>query len=339
MANDQSQVIVLGAGARGEAHARAWKAVEGATVCEIVDVDADRAKALAEAEGIPRSSTDWQAALARTDAQIVSIALPSCFHADPTVAAAERGIHTFCEKPIALTVADAERMIEATRVNNVQLAFCFQRRRQPSYAKLAEVVQAGEIGRPIMHLQATAAEIRPKIAMHDKHANGGPFVDGWCHFVDIMRTVFGSNPVRAYARGCIFAEGHPTLATIDELAIDTAAATVDFQSGDVMNATWSWGMPKGVRVPLLGETLLGPKGVIRPGQKQLTIIKEGGEETVIECDPLGAPDATQLICRDLAAWARGEGESDITGEEALIALKTSLAALKSIETGQPVKIE
>ncbi|OIP11981.1 MAG: hypothetical protein AUJ96_01165 [Armatimonadetes bacterium CG2_30_66_41] len=339
MSQQQLRVLVLGAGDRGAVHSQAWKSVPGASVAEIVDVDLDRAKTLAEQAGVPRWSADWQAALAGTDAHILSNALPASLHADPTVAAAERGIHTFCEKPIALTVADAQRMIDATAAHDVQLAFCFQRRRIPAYAKLAELIQAGEIGRPIVHLQASAAEIRPKIAMHDKHGNGGPMVDGWCHFVDIMRIVFGADPVRAFARGFVFAKGHPSLAPIKELAIDTASVLVDFASGDLMSATWTWGMPKGVRLSLLGETLLGPKGAIRVGQKQITLIREGGEETVIECAPVGAPDPTHLIVRDFAEWVRGNGQSDITGAEALVSLKTSLAVLESIESGQPVTLQ
>jgi predicted dehydrogenase len=200
------------------------------------------------------------------------------------------------------------------------------------------LVQDGAIGRPVVHLQGNAAEVRPKIAMHDKHGNGGPLVDGWCHFVDIMRIVFGADPVRVYARGFIFAKGHPSLESIRDLAIDTASATVDFGSGDLMATTWSWGMPKGVRVPLLGETLLGPEGAIRMGQRAITLIGEGGEETAVACERVPSPDATAALARDLTQWARGNGQSDVTGEEALIALKTSLAALQSIETGQPVDI-
>lgn len=332
-------VIILGAGDRGEAHVKAWKTVPGVTITEVVDINENRAYDLALSERISQYSTDWEKAVYTTGAHIVSIALPTCLHADVAVAAAEGGRHIFCEKPIALTVADAQRIIQAVRQHGVQMAFCFQRRRQPVFHALAELVQGGAIGRPLVHLQAQAVEIRPKTLMHDKHGNGGPLIDGWCHYVDIMRMVFGSNPARVVARGFTFAEGHPTLADIKELAVDTASVIVDFASGDIMSATWSWGMPKGLRVPLPGQTLLGPEGVLIPRQNGIRWLRSRGRETTIECEPVSSADATAAIARDLASWVRGEGESDITPEEALIALKTSLAALKSIETGLPIVID
>jgi len=180
---------------------------------------------------------------------------------------------------------------------------------------------------------ASGAEIRPKIAMHDRlHGNNGPIVDVVCHSLNNWRYWFQSEPVRVRASGMILAKDAEELTSIEALAVDTGSIIVDFASGDVGTFLTSWGLPKGVTLPGLND-MFGPKGVLIPGGAQVKIIKRGGEETVI--DGLGGEmDLGQV--RYFAQCVRGEKEPINTGEDAKIALRVSLAALEAIETGNSV---
>ena len=237
----------------------------------------------------------------------------------------------FCEKPIALTLGDADRMIAAARENDIVLSYSFQGQFREATHRVRELIASDEIGRPIMARSISGAEIRPKTAMHDRlRGNGGPIVDSFCHTVTAWRCWFQSEPVRVRASGMTLAKRAEELASIEALAIDTATVIVDFASGDVGMHSTSWGLPKGVRTGGVSD-LIGPKGVMTPGRDSIRVVKEGGEETVI--DGL-ARDEDPSQVRHFAACVRGEAEPVNTGEDARIALNVSLAALESIETAE-----
>ena len=334
MSTDDSTlgIAVIAAGARGQAHAKAWSSLPDAQVRAVADVDDARAREFADAYGAEPVANAHDA-IARDDVHIVSVCTPAAFHAEYVVAAAEHGKHVLCEKPIALTLEDAARMIAAARDNGIVLSYSFQGQFREATHRVRELIASDEIGRPIMARSVSGAEIRPKIAMHDRlRGNGGPIVDSFCHTTTAWRYWFQSEPVRVRASGMTFAEGAEELADIEALAIDTATVIVDFASGDVGTHTTSWGLPKGVRTGGIAD-MIGPKGVMTPGRDTIRIVKQGGEETVI--DGL-ARDEDPSQVRHFVACVREEAEPVNTGEDAKIALSVSLAALESTETGEAV---
>ena len=334
MSTDDSTlgIAVIAAGARGQAHAKAWSSLPDAQVRAVADVDEARAREFAEAHGA-EVVADAQDAIARDDVHIVSVCTPAAFHAEYVVAAAERGKHVLCEKPIALTLDDADRMIAAARDNGIVLSYSFQGQFREATHRVRELIASDEIGRPIMARSVSGAEIRPKIAMHDRRlGNGGPLVDSFCHTITAWRCWFQSEPVRVRASGMTFAKGAEELASIEALAIDTATVIVDFASDDVGTHTTSWGLPKGARTGGVND-LIGPRGVMTPGRDSVKIVKQGGEETVI--DGLARDEDLNQV-RHFVACVRGEAEPINTGEDARVALSVSLAALESIESGEAV---
>lgn len=332
--SNELKVLVLGAGDRGKAHAKVWQEMQDAAVVAVVDSDIERATKLAEELGVARASNDFDAAIRSTDADIVSVGLPTFLHPQATILAAEHGKHIFCEKPVALTLEDADRMAEAVKFNGVQFALCFQRRAWANVGELRKRLLDGEIGRPVMARSVSAIEIRPKRLMHDKHGNGGPVVDGLCHYFDMWRWMFDSEPVRVCAGGMIFGKGKPELAHIAELAIDTAAIVVEFASGDIGMATWSWGLPPGMSLPGL-EDSIGPAGAMTTSAGKLRILKQGNNETVVEFPYAEGTDV--LASRFIEAIRTGIPMSP-TLEDGKRATAISLAALESIESGQSVEM-
>ncbi len=331
---DALGIAVIGAGMMGRTHAEAWRTVTGTELVVIADSDRERLeKAQADFE-IPEGVTDWQEAVAREDVDVVSLCLPTWLHRDGTVAAVERGKHVICEKPIAMTLAEADEMIAAARDNNVKLAIGFCKRHGGSIQKMRELVQNGAIRRPCTARAVSGWEIRPKPWIMDKREGGGPIIDICCHYFDQWRYIFESDPVRVMAQGQTFSTGAPELPGKDP-QIDTGTVLVEYASGDLGMISISWGLPKGVRGQSVDE-ILGPDGILRwGGYEKLTLIRREGEETVF----VGLPG--DVHHRQLSSFVdaiRTGGEPVTGGEDGRIALAVSLAALESIETKQAVEL-
>ncbi len=326
---------MVGAGARGTTHARVWKMIDNARLVAVADIDEERAKEAAKKFDFDVWSTDFRKVVSRPDVNVVSVCTPAFYHPEVTVFAAQRGKHILCEKPIALTLDDADRMIEAADAHSVILTIGFQRRYTRYASTLARLIQRGEIGRPVMYRIMSAVEIRPKRAMHDmKRGNGGPIVDSCCHWFDLWRMVFNAEPTRVTARGLTLAKGREELKHIQELAPDTAALIVEYDSGDIGVITVSWGLPPGV-AGQRGQDILGSGGVMFPGRDEITVVKEGGREKKI-----GGlmEDAAKKQIHHFVRTVAEEDEPKVTGEDGKIALRVSLAALESMETGKPVTL-
>jgi len=182
------------------------KAIPGmlrAARCEVVAIgsrDPARAAAVAERYGIARVHGSYEALLADPDVDAVYVPLPNHLHVEWTIAAARAGKHVLCEKPLALTPADAERMIEACRVEGVALMEAFMYRLHPSWVAVRELVASGRIGRLaavsswFSYFNDDPANIRNVRAF-----GGGALFDIGCYSVNLSRMLFGSEPERVEA--------------------------------------------------------------------------------------------------------------------------------------------
>ena len=133
--------------------------------------------------------------LARDDVDAVDLCLPHLLHADLTVQAAEAGKHILCEKPLALSVEDIDRMEAAARSHGVVLMHGENTRTVPHVTKAAELAQSGAIGK-IVGIQGTfthwqRAQMNQGWRGDPHEAGGGELIDGGIHMVDIMRNVGG----------------------------------------------------------------------------------------------------------------------------------------------------
>ena len=169
-----------------------------ATRCEVVAIgsrDEARAEAVAERHGIPRVYGSYEALLADPDVDAVYVPLPNHLHADWTLAAARAGKHVLCEKPLALTSAEAERMVEGCRVAGVTLMEAFMYRLHPSWVAVRELVTGGRIGRLVAveswfsYYNDDPEDIRNVAAF-----GGGALYDIGCYSVNLSRMLFGGEP-------------------------------------------------------------------------------------------------------------------------------------------------
>ena len=172
----------------------------GADRCEVVAIgsrDVARARAVADRHGIARVHGSYEDVLADPDVDAVYVPLPNHLHAEWTIAAARAGKHVLCEKPLALTPADAERMIESCRAEGVLLMEAFMYRLHPSWVAVRELVAGGRIGRLtavdswFSYYNDDPANIRNIRAF-----GGGALYDIGCYSVNLSRMLFGAEPTR-----------------------------------------------------------------------------------------------------------------------------------------------
>lgn len=321
----------------GTKHADCWRNLGEAQVVAVVDAVEARAEKLARAHGLDTWYTDYRTAVALDDVDVVSVCVPTRLHPEITIFAANRGKHVLSEKPIALTLEEADAMIEAARRNGVKLGVGFMRRHSPVLPALRDWLAAGNLGRPVMYCAADVREIRPKREMHDAHANGGPVIDMGVHLFDLWAYIFDSEPVEVFAQGLKLALERQELSHIEEIACDTATILVRYASGDIGTFVVSWGLPPAVVPPGAPDQILGSKGVAQAmyamaHQQVQTMPEGGGWETVCTSDQ----DMYQLEITSFSRSILEDRPFPATGEDGKAALRVALAALDSIRTGEPV---
>lgn len=174
--------------------------IAAAPNCEVTAIasrDPAVARKTAEALDIPRAHGSYEALLADPEVDAVYIPLPNHLHADWTVAAARAGKHVMCEKPLATSVADAERMVAACEEAGVMLMEAFMYRHHPTWVAVRELVAAGRIGRLVAveswfsYFNDDPANIRNILA-----AGGGALYDIGCYCVNLSRMLFDGEPTR-----------------------------------------------------------------------------------------------------------------------------------------------
>jgi predicted dehydrogenase len=288
---------------------------------------------------LPRYYTDYREAVDLPEVDVVSVCIPTYLHPEASIFALDHKKHVLCEKPIALTVKEADQMIEASRRNQRKLSLGFMRRYTPVMDYLKDLVQSGKLGRPVMYHASDIRSIRPKVEMHDATKNGGPVIDMSVHVIDIWNTIFQSKPVEVYAQGLKMAFGRPEIASVTEVAIDTATILVKYASGDVGTFVVTWGMPPGVTPEPHRDKIYGPKALaaIEWGMlhQQVQMLQEGGEwVNIMEC--------TDNFYQTQIEWFAKEILEDlplkVSGEDGKAALRVAEAALRSIQSGKAERL-
>jgi predicted dehydrogenase len=222
-------VGILGGGGISETHARAAAAVPDLRVVAVCGRDAGRVEALAGRHDA-RPFTDVQAFLRHRPMDLVAIGTPSGVHADDIEAAAAHGLHVLCEKPLDVTTARIDRMLEAVDRAGITLGVFFQDRSTPDLMDLKDALVSGRLGRPIL-ADARVKWYRPpeyyaQSVWRGTWAldGGGALMNQGVHTVDLLLWLLG-DVRRVYAR---------TLAALHAIEVeDTAVAVLEFVSGAV----------------------------------------------------------------------------------------------------------
>ncbi len=198
-------VGMIGYSFMGAVHSHAWRTV-GRVFDLGVDVDMrvicgrneEAVTAAAAKYGWQSAETDWRAVIARDDIDIIDVCTPGSSHEEIAVAALNAGKHVICEKPLANTVAEAERMAAAAQASSGKSMVAFNYRRVPALAYARELVRQGRLGR-IFHVRAVYLQdwiIDPEFPLVwrlvKEEAGSGALGDLGAHIVDAAQFVTGS---------------------------------------------------------------------------------------------------------------------------------------------------
>jgi predicted dehydrogenase len=244
-------------------------------VVAIASRDGAAARRVAEALGIARAHGSYEALLTDPDVDAVYIPLPNHLHLEWTLAAIRAGKHVLCEKPIALSAADAATMVEAADRAGVRLMEAFMYRLHPSWRAVRDLVASGRIGR--LHAiqswfgysNADPANIR-----NIRAAGGGALMDVGCYPINLSRMLYGSEPTRV--TGTVHRESRDG---VDVLT----SGTLEFEGGGLATFTCSIRSETDQRVHVYGTEGRISVGIpfnIPPDRPTHVFLTQGGDPPV-----------------------------------------------------------
>ena len=190
------RVALIGCGVAGQHHARAWVA-HGCELVWAVDLEPRRAESLRALHPGAQMSADYGAVLRDDAVDAVDICLPHNLHAPVAVDAALAGKHVLCEKPLACTLKEADRMIAAADRGGVILMVAENVRFDPTYLRVQRLLQDGAIGTPALIQVTREAYLRRSFLeerqwfLDQESAAGGIMMSGGIHDLETMRMLLG----------------------------------------------------------------------------------------------------------------------------------------------------
>ncbi|MCJ7584648.1 MAG: inositol 2-dehydrogenase, partial [Anaerolineales bacterium] len=220
-------IAVIGTGRMGSVHTRNLaRLIPEADLVAVCDIRLEVAQAVADELGIQRVIKDYHELLEDKDIEAILIATSTDTHAFIMKDVAAAGKHIFCEKPLALNLADIDAALAAVGKAGVKLQVGFNRRFDKSFQRVREIVASGEIGHPCI-LRVTNRD--PELPdMEFLRVSGGMFLDMTIHDFDMARFQVGEVE-EVYATGSVLIE--PALKEFGD--IDTNVVTLKFANGAV----------------------------------------------------------------------------------------------------------
>ena len=326
-------VALIGSGRMGSFHGETLaRRIPGARLVAVADPAPGAAERLAAVLGAERASTDPAEALADPAVEAVVIAAPARFHVDLVVAAAAAGKAVFCEKPMALTLADADRAIGAARAAGVVLQVGFNRRFAADWAAARALLEEGRLGTPRLLRSVTRdpGGFDPSRVPPDTIFN-----ETLIHDFDTLRFLNpGAEAVEVYAAADALVEPDWR----DHGLLDTAVVVVRFDNGavGVAEACFEAAYGYDVRGEVLGS---GGMATMGDGRRTGLVFSDATGRTV-ETARSDQELLASAYVAELAAFAdalRGATPAPVGGEDARAALAIALAAARSVRAGRPVR--
>lgn len=320
-----TRVGLVGLGAMGRNHLRVLSDLEGVELAAICDKDAGQLDAAARKHGV-RGYTSWDEMLDHEELDAAVVAVPTRFHCEAGLAVLERGVHVLVEKPIASSLVEGRRLVEAAERAGKLLAVGHIERFNPAVRELQRRLEAGEGGR-IFQLEAVrdgpfASRIR----------DVGVTIDLATHDVDVMHHLAGSEVQRLYA------ETEQRIHTEHE---DMLNALLRFDNGVVGVLQTNWLTPTKIRQ----LTVLGDRGmfVCNYLTQDLTFYRNAEIEGLRDADsaprtvtegeavsfPIQKGEPLRLELQAFLQAVRGERPLEVDGEAGLRALHLALALVES----------
>lgn len=318
--------------------------LELVALCDILDSTMDEKIEKFKLTSSVKKYTDYKEMLIKEKPDLVSISTESGKHAQIAIDCIEAGCHVIIEKPIALSITDADRIIEAGHRKGVKVCACHQNRFNGAIQKIREAMDQGRFGKLLYgtaHIRWTRDH-----AYYDKSSwrgtweqDGGALMNQCIHDIDLLRWMMGDEVVRVI--GMTDRLQHDYIE-----AEDLGIALVQFKNG-------SYGIIEGttnVYPKNLEETLyiFGDKGTVKAGGDAVNLLEEWIFSDNLEDSDAIKKEFSELppnvygfghskLYKDMIEAIENDREPYVNGEAGKNALEMVLAIYKSAATGQPVE--
>jgi UDP-N-acetyl-2-amino-2-deoxyglucuronate dehydrogenase len=331
-------VGLIGAGNISDTHARAALAIPGVIVAAVFGENQEKTAALASRYGA-KACTSLDALVSHKPLDLVMIGSPSSLHAAQGIAAAREGLHVLVEKPIDTELPACDALIAASRKAGVQLGVIFQDRFKPDLARLKEVIEAGDLGRPLL-VNAALPWYRPPEYFSDSRWRGTTALDGGgalmnqgIHTVDLLLWLFG-DVQKVHAR---------TATLLHKIEVeDTALAMLEFTNGALgtILATTAAYPGHARRILITGSE--GSAAVegdalvsfdVRSKPSPILRTSQGSAGTSASSPVVGDASAHQRVLEDFLEAIRSGGRPRCDGPDGRRSLALVLAVYEASKTG------
>ncbi len=328
---------LIGCGRMGRALAQVIRdQVPGAAMVAGYDPFPGSREAFAREIGAPAVDS-LEELLGRDDVGAVLIASPNHLHREQTEAAAAAGKHVFCEKPMALSVADCDRMIAACEQAGVRLMVGHNTRLEPLSRRLREIAESGELGAPLYGYGCyffDGFKERESGVWHlDRAHSGGVLFHMGIHQIDLFHAIFGPTRRVQYAGGRYGSQVHD----FD----DIASILLDFAPAEgEPGATAVLSVAAIASSPMRRLYFLFSRGYAAMDSPwgHLEYAAEGGEPVRVEAESLPYPASTQLELTNFVAWILRDETPLLTGAEGRAAVAVAEAADLAREKGTAIAV-
>jgi myo-inositol 2-dehydrogenase/D-chiro-inositol 1-dehydrogenase len=333
--NEKVNIAVIGAGRIGRLHAEhlAFR-IGGARLVAISDVRREAAEQCAATLGVSRAFQDHRRILEDPEVQAVAICSSTDTHASLITEAAAAGKHIFCEKPIALDLQQIDEALAGVEAAGIKLQVGFNRRFDPNFRRIWELVREGKIGEP--HILRIASRDPAPPPIEYIKVSGGIFLDMMIHDFDMARYLIGEEVVELYAGGGVRID--PAIGKAGD--IDTAVVTLKFSGGclgTIDNSRQAvYGYDQRVEV-------FGSKGMVNTENDTLNRARLSTSDFVQEDLPLHffMERYTESYLREMNAFVqciREDEDPPVTGFDARMPVVMGKAARLSYEQNRPVAL-
>jgi myo-inositol 2-dehydrogenase/D-chiro-inositol 1-dehydrogenase len=327
---------VVGVGQIGKVHAENLsRNVPNARLVAISDSNLETAKSVAGETGVERVYGDYHELLKNTEVEAIIVAVPTVLKLEVVKAAAEAGKHIFCEKPMALTLEEADEFIRVTDRAGVKLQVGYQRRFDPSYTRMKEAIDGGEVGKMLL-LRSNTRDPPQKVAgWADPKVSGGIFLDTSTHDYDVIRWLSGSEVSRVIADGAT--EAYPELKKLDDL--DTTMSILHLTNGALAHVD-------ACRVSVYGYDIraevVGTEGAVfmsigtSSNTQILTKTHGSNQNSYWYMERFG--EAYRRELEEFARAVAGEADVRVNARDGKAAVEIGLAARRSMVEGRSISL-
>lgn len=328
------KVAVAGLGRIGKIHlknlCRNFSEIEVVAVMDVFD----ESKQIADEFNIPVFVKDFDALLAVPGVDAVVICSPTDTHADYVVKAAKAGKQIFCEKPLDLSLDRVKEVLQIVEECGVKLMLGFNRRFDPEFKKIRQLVLNDAIGDPQI-IKITSRDPGPPPVSYIK-VSGGMFLDMTIHDFDMARYISGKQVKEVYAKGAVMVD--PEIGKAGD--IDTAIITLTFKDGTMAvidncrKAVYGYDQ----RLEVFGSKGMAQAENNFPNNHKLyTATGISGDLPLHFFLERYDASYNQEIREFIDALVSG-GKMPVDGEDGLLSIAIGLAAKKSIQENRPVDL-